>query len=175
MRKCGGMKISKQLRIIFDWALNLSANLANILMIFLTLAVCFEVFMRYFLGQPTNWVVDISACILLYTTFLAAGFLLRSEEHVTVDLLFNKFSRKTQCFLNVVTSSFGTLTVAALVWFGGKVTWENLRQGIQILGGVSYPKWVVLAIIPIGSFLLMIQFIRRTYGHLVTWLLETKK
>ena len=55
-----------------------------------------KVVFRYGLGEGLIGIDQISATLLLYITFLGAAWVLRSEEHVTVDLLVNQLSQARQ-------------------------------------------------------------------------------
>ena len=153
------MDKSKRLTSILDSVIDYSAVLAGAMIFFMMLAVSAEVVMRYFVRRPMLWVVDISEIILVYSAFLAATWVLKLEGHVMVEVVYNRLSPKVQGLLNVVTSILGVVVCAILAWFSGQATWDSFRHGVTILGGIDYPKFIILAPIPIGSFLLAIQFV----------------
>ena len=68
-----------KLRILYNRIVDLGAILAGVLLIFLMLSVTLEVGLRYFLGRPTSWVVEICGYTLLYIPFLAAAWVLRTD------------------------------------------------------------------------------------------------
>jgi TRAP-type C4-dicarboxylate transport system permease small subunit len=111
-------------------------------------------------------VIDVSAILLLYMTFLAAAWLSRSEGHVIMDLVINRLNPRHRFFLNVSTSIVGAIIFAVLTWYGAKTTWVYYKMGYWMPTTLETPKFLVLAIIPIGSCLLFIQLLRRAYGYL---------
>jgi TRAP-type C4-dicarboxylate transport system permease small subunit len=55
---------------IYDLIVTALAVMAGILLVFMILSVSWEVITRYFLNNPTIWVIEISEYTLLYLTFL---------------------------------------------------------------------------------------------------------
>ena len=74
------MKLLAKFGAIFDRLLDVVSILACILLVFIMLSVCAEVVLRYFLGSPLIWVIEISEMNLLYITFLAIAWVLRRPE-----------------------------------------------------------------------------------------------
>ena len=163
------MKILRKLASIIDNTNYLLAALAGLLLVFLMLMVAYEVVIRYFLGLSLIWTVEITGYCLLYVTFLAAAWLLGKEGHVTMDLVLNRLNPRTQALLNTITSVIGAIICLIIVWFGVKVTWDNYQLGYVATSELRPPLFLIILIIPIGSFLLSIQFLRRAYGYLVSW------
>jgi TRAP-type C4-dicarboxylate transport system permease small subunit len=56
-----------------------------------------------------------------------------------------------------------------LVWYGAQVAWDHYQRGVFNPTLLEFPKGLVLAVIPIGSLLLLAQFLRRIYDGLNTW------
>ena len=55
-----------------------------------------------------------------------------------------------------------------MAWYSGEVTWTNFQMG-YIMGDnviIDAPAYIILAIVPFGSFMLFIQFARSAYGHM---------
>ena len=158
------MKLTRAARV-FDRVLNIAAIVAAAMIVFQMLSVSIQVIVRYFFGVALTWVIDISAIMLLYMTFLIAAWLLRTEGHVTMNLVISRLKPKYQSFLNILTSIVGTLICAAVIWYGAKCTWLHYQTGFETPTYLETPKWIILGIIPVGSFLLLIQFLRRTHGY----------
>jgi TRAP-type C4-dicarboxylate transport system permease small subunit len=157
------MKFLKKASIIFDRIIDLSAILAGILLIFVTLSVCAEVFLRYFLGRPTVWVVEIAGYTLLYITFLVVAWVQRKEGHVKMDLVFNQLNPIVQSVVNVITSLICTAACFILTWYGAKTTLYLFQTGYPTPTPLRIPKFIIIVIIFVGSLLLFIQFLRTTY------------
>lgn len=150
----------------FDRLLDYLAAVAGVLLSFAALSVSVQVFSRYFLGRPMGWLVEINEYILLHIAFLVAAWVLREEGHVKMDIVLTQLKRKTQLRVEIATSILSIMVCIVLTFFGMKVTWDLYRTGHMTISVLEIPKCTITPIIFVGSFLLMIQFIRRTRGFL---------
>ena len=146
---------------VFNYLLIGFASAAGAVLIFIWLSVNYEVVMRYFLNRPTTWVVDYNQIALLYLNFLAMAWVLSKDGHVKIELLLEHLRPRTQRVLNTITSAIGALLSVLLFWYGIVITSNALETGEWYISGVLVPKWIIFIIIPIGSSLLILQFIRR--------------
>lgn len=158
------MKLVNKSRSAFDGAMAFLAVFAGILVIFMMLAVDSEIVMRYFWGRPIVWVTEITEYCLLFITFLSAAWLLKRDKHVRMDLVLNKLEPNVRAISNIITSILGALVCLALTWFGTWVTIESFQLGYAMSSELETPEFIILSIIPIGSFMLFIQFLRMAYG-----------
>ncbi len=163
------MKLVRGVTAIFDSIVSLFGTLVVVLLIFMMLAVSTEVVMRYFLNRPPIWVIEVTEYSLLYITFLGAAWLLRKEGHVKVDLVLTRLKPGTQAFLNATTSALCAIACLILAWYGVKVTWDHFQTGYFLSTILRPPSFAIVLIIPVGSFLLFIQFLRRMYHYLESW------
>lgn len=154
---------------IFDRVIGALFYLACILLAFSMLSVNVEIFYRFFVGKAQLWVVEVSEYILLIMTFLGAAWVLKKDGHVRMDVLVNRLEPRAQLTLNIITSAVGAIFCLVIVWYGTDVTWDNYQRGTTFYKAVGFPKAPIMAAIPIGSFLLFIQFLRRTRGYLMKW------
>jgi len=80
---------------------------------------------------------------------------------VSLDLLFAKLQPKTQAKLNVITSLLGASFSLIFVLYGTWATIDAWQRKIVTPTILEIPKAAIIIIIPIGSLLLVIQFLRR--------------
>lgn len=164
------MKLLDKSNSIFDRILNVLAFLAAATIIFTMLLVTAEVVMRYFLNLSLVWGVEITEYLLLYMTFLGTAWLLKREGHVKVEILASQLNPRAQTLLSIITSILGAMMFLVITWFGAEVTHDHwVRHVVYPETVTGVPKAVILAVIPAGSFLLFIQFLRRTYRYLESW------
>ncbi|MDH5695862.1 MAG: TRAP transporter small permease [Dehalococcoidia bacterium] len=155
---------------IWNFFVRLTGSLtfvAGILLLFMTLSVCYTVITRYLHLNPPIWTIQVSEYILLWITFLAAAWLLRKGGHVRIDAVVSRLSPKAQRILNIIVSIFGAVVCAVIAWFGGQNTWDLLQRGIIDVKTIDVPKFGLFLVIPLGSFLLLVQFIRNVYTYLL--------
>ena len=159
------MKLIAKVANILDRLNDLLALMAIGLIAFLMLSVTYAVVARYFLGFSTKGLFEIWEYSLLYIPFLGAAWLLKREGHVSVDVLLNHLKPRVQAIINTITSVLGAMVCLTLVWYGTQVTWRSFQEGSRLYSVLYTPEFLIVMIIPIGSFLLFIQFLRRTYRY----------
>ncbi|MFH1116680.1 MAG: TRAP transporter small permease [Pseudomonadota bacterium] len=153
----------------FDFILGALVYLGAGILAFLTLAVCWDVVSRATPAGPLTWVLEFTQYGLLYMTFLCTAWVLKKEGHVTTDLLICRLKEKTRELLITATSIIGGLVCLTLTWYGAVVSLEKLRIGSYQPTPLETPDFPVFMIIPIGSFLLFVQFMRRAWAHRTRW------
>ena len=164
------MKLRAKLGAFFDRALNLFAILTGTIILFMMFLVSTEVVMRYFLNRPIVWMVEINEYALLYATFLGTAWVLQREGHIRVELVVKQLRPRVQAMVGVITSFLGAIVCGGLVWYSAQSTWDHYVRGVFNPGHIlETPTAFVLAVMPVGAFLLSIQFLRRTSGYLGRW------
>jgi TRAP-type C4-dicarboxylate transport system permease small subunit len=160
---------------IIDRIVDAFAFAAGLVLTFILLSVCLEVIMRYFLNRPLQWVIEITEYALLYITFLGTAWLLKREGHITVDVILVRLSPKTRAILGIFSSVIGVIVCVCFVWYGTEVAWDHFRRGVYNPTVLEFPKAPIIAIIPIGSLVLLVQFLRRGYGFLIGLLHDSRR
>ena len=163
------MKLQAKVSFVFDYILGSLTYLAAAILTFIMLAVCWDVIARAVANAPLKWVLEFSEYSLLYITLLCTAWVLKNERHVIVDIGLNQLNPKTRALFNVATSILCAIICLFLTWYGWDVSWEHLQQGYYQPTVIQPPDFPIFIIIPIGSFLLTIQFLRRAYKHLGDW------
>lgn len=151
---------------IFDKFTDLLAFLACLLLLFMTLSISYTVITRYLHLNPPIWTIQINEYILLWITFLGTAWLLRRGGHVRMDLIVSHLDTKARGILNIISSIFGGVVCSVIVWFSGHTTWDLFKRGILDVKSIDLPKYALFVVIPLGCFLLLIQFIRNAHTYL---------
>jgi TRAP-type C4-dicarboxylate transport system permease small subunit len=158
---------------VLDKALDGMAFLAGCILIFIMLSVCADVILRTFFKMPQIWVTEVIEVMLLYITFLGTAWLLREEGHVQVDIIVSRLSPRTVSFLGIFSSLIGIFISIVLTIFGTTVTLDYYHRGIYTPSAMEIPVYLILLIIPVGSLVLLVQFIRRTVLNIAGFLIES--
>lgn len=130
-------------------------------LLFVIGAVCLEIVLRNFFSLPQVWVIEFSEYALLYITFLGTAWLLRTDGHVSVDLLTNALDGTWRRRLALLSAAIGLAVALVLTVFGVIVTLDLLHRGVFKPTVMEFPTWRVVVIIPIGSALLSLRFLHR--------------
>jgi C4-dicarboxylate transporter DctQ subunit len=163
------MKALTKLGKIFDQINIIMVVISTILILGLTFIVGADITLRYVFLRPLGWVKEVSEYILVALGFLVAAWILKDDGHVKMDLLLNKVSPKAQAVMNIITSIISTVVVLILAWFTVRVMADFYRTKLVTPSVLEPPKWVLLIPIFVGSLLLAIQFIRRTFSFIGRW------
>jgi C4-dicarboxylate transporter DctQ subunit len=163
------LKFLQKMIDLHQWITDICVLLAGILLVFMLIIVNMEVVLRYLIGRPTDWVVETTEFCLFYLPFLAATWVLRKEGHVKVDLMLNRLRPEWQPLFTALTSLMCVIVCLFISWYGAKLTWYFFQVDYRTPGVLRVPKFIIIIVIPVGTFLFAIQFLRRTYNHWQIW------
>ena len=144
----------------YDILLTGLGHFTCILAFLLMFVVSYEVVLRYFFNNPTDWAYSVSTFLVLSITLMAAAWVLREGAHVAIDLVTSTLSPASKALTGFITSCVGAIVCAIFTWQGIAATIESYRQQYTIISGIYVPEYTVLWIIPFGMLLLTIQFAR---------------
>jgi TRAP-type C4-dicarboxylate transport system permease small subunit len=144
------------------------AGLAAIILVIITAAVCYTIFMRFLFNQTTIWIIPMTEYALLWIVFLGTSWLLREGGHITTDIIYVHLNEKTKDILDGIMSVIGGLICALLVYLGFVHLLDCVIHRVTDVRAITIPKSAVFVIIPIGSILLTIQFFRIAWSKFVT-------
>jgi len=159
------MKIVTKFSSFFDRTIVALGMLGVFILIFLLVFTNYEVVARYLLNKPAAWSLEIIEYSLLYLTFLGAAWLLKEEAHIKMDIVLEHLRPSVQVWLNIITSAIGAISCLIVTWYGVTACWGLHQSGQYFAAYLEPPKWIIIGIVPVGTFLLFIQFLRRTYGY----------
>ena len=150
---------------VFDRIINAGMVVAGGLVLFMIITTGYEVIVRYMGFTPPLWRLQTNQYALLWITFLSTAWLLRREGHVRVEIVLSHVPPRARALLNTITSVICALVCLGVTWFACRVVWSLYVRGVEEIGSITVPFFAVMAIVPVGSFLLFIQFIRRADGY----------
>jgi len=143
------------------------AALAGVLLVFISAAMCYTIFMRFIFRRTTIWITPISEYALLWIVFLGTTWLLKEGGHITTDVIYVHLNEKTKHYLDLIMSIIGGLACAMLFYFGVVHMYDCIIHGVTDVRAITVPKSAIFVIIPIGSILLTVQFFRTAWSRLV--------
>src|SRR3972149_5915818 len=128
---------------------NALAALGPGILVFITLAVCAEVLLRYGFHTPISSGGEISEYALLWMTFLGSSWVLRNGGHVRVDILLQFLPHSPLRFCGLLSSASGVLTSLVLILFGTNVTWTAIARGSFRPTRIDPPPRIRVVSIPV--------------------------
>ncbi|EAS50711.1 small permease component, TRAP-type mannitol/chloroaromatic compound transport system [Aurantimonas manganoxydans SI85-9A1] len=129
------------------------------LIILMTFGTSYEVFVRYVLGSPTAWALDVSF-IMYGTLFMMGGaYTLSRSGHVRGDFLYRMWKPRTQAMVDLVLYVFFFFPgVTALILAGWKYAARSWRYGeVSVNSPAGIPIYQFKTVIVAAGILLFIQ------------------
>jgi len=156
----------KKIASIFDHIVDFFFLIGMVILLAVWGIVCADVTMRYLLNSPIAWSVEATEYGLVLITFLGSPWLLRKKMHTNIDIVIAYLSPKAQRTFNTVTHILGALICLIISFYSAQATWDQLQRGVLLTKAIEIPKAYLFVIIPIGTFLLSIQFLREAHENL---------
>ncbi len=151
---------------VFDHAVSAGAALAAALLVAVMVITTVKVVFRYGFREGLLGVDQISGTMLLYVAFLGAAWVLRRDEHVTLDLVIGALVPAVRRRLLILSSSLGAAVCLVLALFGTLEMISSLERGIRIPAEIEMPRAINLAVIPLGCLFLGLEFLRKLFRAL---------
>lgn len=153
------MKIVKTITYIIGKIMDVAGIIAGLLIFFIAAMVIISIAGRNIM-IPVHWVEPISVYFFIAASYMAAAFAMYNVEHIKIDILTNRFSRKTNKVLEMI------LMIVSLVFFIflTKHSWVMMHSSYlkhaKDLSIIQVPIWLPQFSLVIGCFLLCLAIIR---------------
>lgn len=142
---------------IVDFISEITGMIAAWMFFVIGLIVTYEVVMRYVFTLPTIWVDDMSRYLQIWATFLAAGYVVKCRQMVSIDIAF----RDHRALPRKVVETFGILVMlvfcAVAVKYGFDLWMKSLLTGKRSATMLAAPMWMIQSSIWVGFGLLFLQ------------------
>lgn len=149
------------MRRIFATVITGSGVLVGAAAFLMGLSVAYDVVVRTLFGATTVWVVDVNAYLMGFITFLGAGYALREDGHVGVDIVVRRLSPRAQWAFRVISDLVVLVVTLVLLWLATEFWWSAWASGERSWGLFTVELWIPYASFPLGMFLLLAVQIRR--------------
>lgn len=127
---------------IADQAGRLSAMVSGLGLLAIAGIICWEVFARYVLNEPTTWVTEIATYILVAVSFLGLAAAQRARAHIYVELVIDRLSPKRQQEFLVFANWIAVFFVLFCCWQTGIFIYGEYVNGTRDWGLLSTPQWI---------------------------------
>jgi TRAP-type mannitol/chloroaromatic compound transport system permease small subunit len=113
---------------------------------------------RYGFDWSSNGLLEIQWYLFSAIFLLCAGYVLKKNEHIRIDVIFGRFSPRTQNWIDV----FGFLVfmlpmVMMTLWLSWPVFMNAWNSGEMSANPGGLVRWPVRLLLPVGFFLLLLQ------------------
>ena len=146
---------------LLDWVCAVLAVLAALLFLFMTFSICASIFTRSFSLPTPVWTNQFNEYAMLWLTFLGTAWLLGKGRHVSIMIITSRLDARMKRIFGIIHNIMGILLCGAVCTFGTLTTWEHFERHVIDVQAVDVPKAWIIFVIPLGFFLLTLQFLRR--------------
>ncbi|WP_374515989.1 TRAP transporter small permease subunit [Niveibacterium sp.] len=134
------------------------ARAAFWLILIMTLISAGNAVVRKLFNMSSNSLLEIQWYLFSGVFLLCAAFALQKNAHVRIDVIYGKFSKRTQMWIDI----FGTvLFLFPMAFIILKLSWPvfmtSLQSGETSANAGGLKLWPARLILPVGVFLLILQ------------------
>lgn len=122
--------------------------------------IFYGVIMRYVFNDPKAWVEEIVRYVIIWGVFLGFSVALRNNQHIQVDILYDKLSLSLRRVLDYFATIVSLGFCGIYTYYGAMLVIHRYHSNMVSLD-VGIPIWIVYLILPISGFLFALRFIER--------------
>ena len=113
---------------------------------------------RKVFNYSSNAFLEVQWYLFAAAFLLAAGYTLLQGEHVKVDVVSSRLSKRAQIWIDILGFAlFLTPVCLAVVWYGVPFFVQGYQSGEMSSNAGGLIRWPVYAMIPLGFTLLLLQ------------------
>lgn len=127
--------------------------LSCIILALMTILVTWQVITRFVFKNPSTVTEALAKYLFIWLVLITAAYVLGKREHMAIEFFINRFKRKTQLVLNMITEVVIFVFSAIVMTYGGGFIALNAMN--QTDAALGIPVGIVYLALPIAGVLLM--------------------
>ena len=128
----------------------------------LAAVVFYQVFTRYFLGDPAGWTEEIARYLLVATVFIGASMAVRKNNHIQVDAFYRWMPARLARVLSTAVDALRVLFFGYATW----LAWLLVEKiGGQRMAIVDLPMGWVFGAMLFGFALMFARSLQVAWRH----------
>ncbi len=113
---------------------------------------------RYSLHYSSNAWLELQWYLFSAIFLLCSGYTFLRNEHIRIDIVLGRFSRRTQAMVDIFGIIFFLFPMAILImWLSWPMFWDSFITGEMSSDAGGLIRWPAKILVPIGFFLLTMQ------------------
>ena len=137
----------------------------------LVVLVVFDATNRYLFSHGSTALQELEWHFFDIVILFSIAFTLRHNAHVRVDIFYDRFSPKTQAFINIISVILFVLPLSFLIIYIGVGFVEMSfvqHEASSDPGGLKY-RWIVKSLMPLGFIFLSLQAVKELISDIKKW------
>jgi C4-dicarboxylate transporter DctQ subunit len=125
-----------------------------------------DIFGRYIsstLAAP--WANEVVVYLIIWSVFIAASQLVRSDGHVRPDLVLRLLPPGGQRIVEMGNCIVALAFCGGLFWYGWSVAVESYALDERSTTGLQFPMWIYYAALPVGGLLMTMRYALRLHRY----------
>ena len=152
------MNILLRLSRAVDWLNERIGRLVYWLVLAAVLVSSANAMSRYVLHKTSNGWLETQWYLFAAIFLLCSGYTLLHNEHIRIDVVAQRFSRRTQTWIDIFGTLFFMLPMTLFIMVLG---WAMFKEAYMVHEVSADPgglvRWPVKLLVPVGFFLLSLQ------------------
>jgi len=156
---------------LIDTITKYTAYLTAFILALLVVLVVYDATARYLFSEGSTALQELEWHFFDVVILLSIAYTLRQNAHVRVDILYDRFSKKTQLLINIVSFIFFVLPLSGLIiYIGiGFVEMSYIQhEASSDPGGLPF-RWIVKSLMPLAFILLALQAFKELVDDIQKW------
>lgn len=125
----------------------------------MSIIVTYDVIARYVFNRPTIWAYDVNVQLLAFMATLGGGYALLNENHVRIDILAGKLSKRNRAILESITGALTILALGILTYYLITQAYSSVLQRELNWSYFAEPVYPLRVVMAFGSLMLFLQSI----------------
>ena len=145
-------------RNLVDKTIEVTSKLLSYSFAIAVVVTIYDVVRDVLFSAPTVWVYDVVTTAIAVAFLIGGSYALARREHIRITALYDRYPRRIQLSLDIVTSILAIAYLATFAWF----SWNMASLAVENweLGGSAWaqPTPVIVKVsMLIGALLMIIQ------------------
>lgn len=130
----------------------------------MTVAIClclYNIFFRAFGGSVGSWVQTLIQYLVIWSGFLAVGYVLRRNRHIEVVALLKLLPNNVRRIIDIVIHFLGLIVSLTVVVYGFHNIMQLKGTNVAVYEFFNLPVYPFVLSVPFGMMLLSFHFVEK--------------
>lgn len=125
--------------------------ISSCILALMTVLVTWQVITRFVLKNPSTITEALAKYLFLWLVLITSAYVIGKREHMAIEFFVNRFSKKTQIILGIITEIVILFFVAIVLTYGGGYIATNAMS--QMDSALPIPVGVIYMALPVSGIL----------------------